>query len=255
MLPFYSECRAYGRLKELNKEYLTARCYGYLFLTAEQEKQLQETFGPLGWKNEETFHERDMNSPLQVLVKEFIPGKVPFEPKHARRMVRYLKHLHRCGILVMDIKEDQYINGILVDLSHARTIPHVTFDPALGFDPYEEGQRAVWSDLGNLDYVFYVWDEEAKNKPKINLRIVPDWQRVASLRNKRESPFANIKDYKFFDPTKFDWRRACGQEGPRRRGRPSPGKPTGVVKRRGKAVKSTQEETSNETRRRKSRRQ
>lgn len=240
--PFYSECRAYGRLKELNKEHLAARCYGYFHLTAAQERQLQKTLGPFEWKDEDTIAERD-NSPLQVLVKDFIPDKVPFEPKHAHHMVRNLKSLHRCGILVMDIKEDAYLNGTLIDLSHARTIPHINFDPALGFDPYKEGQQAVWSDLGNLNAVFYDWDQEPGNMPKINLRVVPDWDRVASLRNKQEHALSNIQNYKFFDPTKFDWRRACRQGALKKRGRP-PIKPTGVLKRQKKAVKSVQEEAS-----------
>lgn len=240
MHPFYSECRAYGRLKELNKEHLAARCYGYLLFNADQEEALQDKLGPFQWKNEEVMADRD-GSPLQVLVKEFIPGKVHFEFKDARRMARNLKALHRIGILVMDIKEDAYLNGILVDFSHARTIPHVKFDPALGFDPYTEGQKSIWADLGNLDEVFEDWNDEPEHSPKINVAVIPKWERLGSLRNKDVDAAGNT-DYKFFDPTKFDWRRACRQGEAKKRGRP-PSKRTGV-KKRGKAVKSAREEIS-----------
>lgn len=245
MHPFYSECRAYGRLKELNKEHLAARCYGYLFLSAEQEKKLDKKLGPFAWKNEEIILKRDPDSPLQVIVKEFIPDKEFFTNKDARRMVRDLKELHRCGIVVMDIKEDAYLGGSLVDFSHSRTVPHLQFDPALGFDPYREGQRAVWEDLGNLSDVFTEWDEEPENVPKINMRrLTPDWWRVSTLRNKDENPFGNIHTYHYHcDPTKFDWRRAAcraleaKETGRKRgRGRPAGKRPAGVRKRRAKAT-------------------
>lgn len=190
---FYSECRAYGRLKEVNKEHLTARCYGYLLLNSEQEKKLDEKLGPFAWKNEEIEAEKDPDSPLQVIVKEFIPAKEFFTAKDVRRMARNLKELHRCGIVVMNIKEDAILGGTLIDLSHSRTVPHIQFDPALGFEPYREGQRAVWEDLGKLSDVLTEWDEEPEIEPKINhRRLTPDWWRVATLRDKDESPWGNI---------------------------------------------------------------
>lgn len=265
MHPFYCECRAYGRLKEVDKESLAARCYGYLFLTKDQERELDAKLGPFSWMEGETDEETDQETDaswsksetdgessakrdpdwlLQVIVKEFIPGTEPFSgtKKDARRMVRDLKALHLSGIVLMDMKEDAYVGGVLVDFSHARTIPHLKFDPSLGFDAYREGQDAVWADLASLSDVFCDWDNEPENKdkPKINWQLTPDWRRREALRSNKTEHFTDqVHTYDYHcDPTKFDWRRAArqaleAQAGTKKRGpgRPPGKKPSGVRKR------------------------
>lgn len=43
--PFHCECRAYGRLKQENREDLAVRAHGYLLLTYEQERIVIEALG------------------------------------------------------------------------------------------------------------------------------------------------------------------------------------------------------------------
>jgi hypothetical protein len=40
-------------------------------------------------------------------------------------MLRNLRQLHKCGIVVRDLKDQQYYEGQLCDFSHAWTIPHI----------------------------------------------------------------------------------------------------------------------------------
>lgn len=227
MHPFYSECRAYGRLKELGKEHLAARCYGYLHLSPNEQKDMEKLLGPCedsesdpgrSTDEEDSIQIKDHfnrpdpdNTPLQVLVKEYIPGTVNFEAKHARKMVRDTKELHRCGIFVMDIKQDAYLDGILVDFSHAYTLPHIKFDPQLGFDPYKQGNYSVWADIGNLGEIFWDYNNEREfqDTPKIKVDPLPDFERLASLRGKDENPF-ETRNYVFLtDPSILDWRKTC----------------------------------------------
>ncbi|KAJ4266250.1 hypothetical protein NW762_004233 [Fusarium torreyae] len=82
------------------------------------------------------------------------------------RMLEDLHELHRSGIVVRDLKSDQYVNGILVDLSHAMTAPH-----PYGPDPSGMGRnwqpRWTWQSLAAWDlYCFQTrvidtWRESA----------------------------------------------------------------------------------------------
>jgi hypothetical protein len=64
--PFHSECRAFGRLKEVDRENLAVRCYEYIFLDQDQEALLSTKFGALDWNRREE-HEK---LPLRALVKD-----------------------------------------------------------------------------------------------------------------------------------------------------------------------------------------
>ncbi|KAM0347404.1 hypothetical protein ACHAPU_004925 [Fusarium lateritium] len=61
------------------------------------------------------------------------------------RLLRNLHELHSSGIVVRDLKSVKYIDGQLVDFSHAWTIPHI-FDPEGGVRP-----RWVFESMAALD--------------------------------------------------------------------------------------------------------
>lgn len=156
---------------------------------------------------------------------------------------------HRCGIMVEDIKEDAYIEGVLIDFSHSKTIRHLAFDPKLGFDPYTVGQECAWADLGNMETMFYYWNKAEENTPKIRVRAIPDFSRLSRLRNKKFDE-ASLENYKFFDPTEFDWRKFGQQRADQ--GRTSElKKPAGVKKKRASRTRrspQTEKSTQGSTR-------
>ena len=43
--PFYTECRAYDRIKDKKAEDVAVHCYGYMIILAEREQELQALTG------------------------------------------------------------------------------------------------------------------------------------------------------------------------------------------------------------------
>jgi len=149
---FNAECRAYGRLKEFGKEQLAVKAHGYLrlFITPEFQEQWELAVatryaGEQFWINKHKNASRvlgiedDPSQPVYAIVKDYIPdhrdtGGDPTREremkqrqiKHIPQMLRNLHWLHRCGIVVRDLKEQQYYEGQIVDFSHAWTVPHIT---------------------------------------------------------------------------------------------------------------------------------
>ncbi|KAM5348994.1 hypothetical protein ACJ41O_008817 [Fusarium nematophilum] len=138
---FYCECRAYGRLKELGREDLAVRAYGYMrvYLTDKVEQQFKEVIQKSPWPGTQSMaqllNHDNPDEPVMAIVKDWLSGeegtddektqKAAQASKHFPRMLRNLRDLHKCGIVVRDIQAQQYIDGILVDFSFAWTIPHV----------------------------------------------------------------------------------------------------------------------------------
>ena len=139
---FSRECRAYGRLQEAGREHLAVKCHGYFLLKKEYEIILEQKFGlgpgTWGWcfDNDGGPYEEDLASrrdcaeadgnwrPIRVIVKEFIDGDEGIEPAYVKKMAQNLLDLHALGVIQNDIKEDAYIDGVLVDFSEAYTTPH-----------------------------------------------------------------------------------------------------------------------------------
>ncbi|KAF9762349.1 hypothetical protein IL306_003447 [Fusarium sp. DS 682] len=161
---FNNECRAYGRLKELGREDLAIKAHGYLRVPLHQiEERLQAM---LQNNEEEAWTLKDLmeleevgtpdaNVPFMAIVKDWIldhrtsVGGMTREAeqrqiKHLPRMLRNLRQLHKCGIVVRDLKDQQYYDGQLGDLSFAWTIPHV-FGPEGGIRPrWAFASMAAW---------------------------------------------------------------------------------------------------------------
>jgi hypothetical protein len=123
--PFHCECRAYGRLKEEGREDLAVRCDGYVFLSSEQEDALAQR-GFTDWGRRDAAKGR----PIRGIVKEYIPnaGTGPFTYEMLPRMRRDIQDLNRLGIVVWDVRTDNYRAGQLVDFSQAHTAPHMELD-------------------------------------------------------------------------------------------------------------------------------
>ncbi|KAI1079069.1 kinetochore Sim4 complex subunit FTA2-domain-containing protein [Whalleya microplaca] len=123
---FNAECRAYGRLHETRNEHLSVKCYGYITLTSDHEKQLEKKGGIV--EVIERWADEYKELPLRAIVKEFVPeGRRHYphlDPKTVSKMIRDLDSLHRLGIFVNDIKQDNYVRDVNIDFGRSMTVPH-----------------------------------------------------------------------------------------------------------------------------------
>lgn len=156
--PFHCECRGYGRLKEVGREDLAVRAYGYMSLPLTKDilKSMHHAMeGHRAWEDRDfkdgrvwTMDPRDiLGDPkgpndgswyVMGILKDWfgredIGKQKPYEeglewlrqPRLFRRMLADLKPLHRYSVVHCDVKSDQWVDGVLVDLSTAMTIPHM----------------------------------------------------------------------------------------------------------------------------------
>jgi hypothetical protein len=139
-------CRAYGRLKEVDRKELVLRCHGHLMIGAAIESMNAEHFGIQEWDRGALD-----NGPIRAIVKDLLPRQDPFQPHMIRTMTRQLKELNSLGILVWDVKEDAYLGGTLVDFSQARSQPHVYLDWSAGFWSKEDVLKEGLTDYARFD--------------------------------------------------------------------------------------------------------
>ncbi len=80
--------------------------------------------------------------PVRAIVKDLVDGEVKyFEPRHIGDMAEDLETLHRLGVLVRDIKANNYLGGKLIDLSRPWTAPHPALDHILEGDLRRQRRR------------------------------------------------------------------------------------------------------------------
>ncbi|KAF5532628.1 hypothetical protein FMEXI_12284 [Fusarium mexicanum] len=152
--PFENECRAFGRLKDVGREDLAVKVHGYVALNctdiiveklqAARSKMLSpyaklewflviENGISMGiikdWVDEVEYDDENTYDLYQDVV----------EVSHFSRMLEGLHDLHKHGIVVNDLSSRQYVNGTLVDLSSASTVPH-PFGPDPDPDPLGLGK-------------------------------------------------------------------------------------------------------------------
>ncbi|KAJ4247131.1 hypothetical protein NW762_013269 [Fusarium torreyae] len=244
---FYNECRAYGRLKELSREHLAIKAHGYL--RVHLNDQIREQFTAAMQKDtpgcpdvtlDVMMHE-DLDVPVMAIVKDWVPDHrlywydPEYSPENSRkveqrqinhlpRMLRNLRQLHKCGIVVRDLKEVQYYEGQLGDLSHAWTIPHI-FGPESGLRPrWNFASMAAW-DLKCFQQMLDDYDDIAREaEPPLKTHNLVAWrndQAYGRLRPRPEmhGPFLpmlayddprvwDLKDFPPYDPAEFNWKAA-----------------------------------------------
>lgn len=150
---FFNECRAFGRLKELGREELAVKAYGYLKLdlfgkfedklltlikTSERAAMSHACHGLL--------HAIFVcptylgKEPRLCILKDWIEGPSHSMTSHDEyqeenaellpRMLSDLRELHECGVVVYDMDRDQYVNGTIVDFGCAATVTHIDWPNA-----------------------------------------------------------------------------------------------------------------------------
>ncbi|KFH43037.1 hypothetical protein ACRE_062450 [Hapsidospora chrysogenum ATCC 11550] len=170
--PFNCECRAYGRLKEVGREDLAIECHGYICLSPEQGAELADR-GYDDWCR----RDRHVRKPIMGIVKELLDPRRPhFTPKHYDRMRKDVTDRNALGIVVLDIRAENYIDGRLVDLSKAYVSPH----PALDWDstivPRDMVQEFCTRDQLCFDEMMTDWNEA---RPRSCSGAFYDWKQGA----------------------------------------------------------------------------
>ncbi len=121
--PFNCECRAYGRLKEANREDLAVKAHGYLVLTPQQEDEVarrvtgctpppraSETSNLNSGSNFWARDEQHRRLPVRAIVKA-LAGPTPPDPAQSRDMWTDLQALHSLGIFVQDTHGGNSLEG------------------------------------------------------------------------------------------------------------------------------------------------
>ncbi|KAH7216471.1 hypothetical protein BKA60DRAFT_542091 [Fusarium oxysporum] len=201
---FYNECRAYGRLKELGREHLAGKVHGYLRLYLHQiDEQVQDAI-----KN--TIPEAKWPT---IQVMEMMDDEVDLP---------IMAILHKCGIVVRDLKSQQYYEGQLCDLSHAWAIPHV-FGPEGGIRPsWAFASMAAWDLKCFHDMIEEANESALRAEPPLkpsNSVAKRNDERYESLRPRlgMQRPFLpmlnydeggtwDLNYYPSYDPALFKWK-------------------------------------------------
>ena len=178
MDPFYNECRAYGRLEEANLNGKVAvRCHGYMTFPAEYEEELERRLDVSDWGRPGDEYDKDVSErqPLRAIVKDLVRKDVPLTGRVADKILRDMKTMRNCGIYVGEVEPRNYMAGLLVDLSVAKTEPNYLFDLRPGF----QTELVKMSDL-------YAWEDmRTENGLNTRLRAVRDDEYCTRLRSRR----------------------------------------------------------------------
>ena len=178
MDPFYNECRAYGRLEEANLNGKVAvRCHGYMTFPAEYEEELERRLDVSDWGRPGDEYDKDVSErqPLRAIVKDLVRKDVPLTGRVADKILRDMKKMRKCGIYVGEVEPRNYMAGLLVDLSVAKTEPNYLFDLRPGF----QTELVKMSDL-------YAWEDmRTENGLNTRLRAVRDDEYCTRLRSRR----------------------------------------------------------------------
>ncbi|KAK3303416.1 kinetochore Sim4 complex subunit FTA2-domain-containing protein [Chaetomium strumarium] len=141
--PFNCECRAYGRLKQEEREDRAIKAYGYLLITPEQEAEVtrriegdpeifDELHGShqvLNGDNTWRRYEQYRGHPIRAIVKQLVSDDAePFGVADIPHLWSDLEELHKPGILVRDVHIGKYLGGKLIDFSRSWAMYHPCLD-------------------------------------------------------------------------------------------------------------------------------
>lgn len=178
MDPFYNECRAYGRLEEANLNGKVAiRCHGYMTFPAEDEEELVRRFNVRDWNRPSDEYNKivSQRQPLRAIIKDLVRKDIPMTAKVADKILRDMKRMRRYGIYVGEVYPRNYMAGLLVDMSVAKTEPYYLFNLRPGF----QTELIKMSDL-------YAWEDmRTENELDTTLRAVRDEEYCGHLRPPR----------------------------------------------------------------------
>ncbi|CAJ2510791.1 Uu.00g064160.m01.CDS01 [Anthostomella pinea] len=203
---FFSECRAYGRLKEAGNEALAVQCHGYILFTGSADDPPSSGEDPLRLRDP-----RDPR-PMRAVVKDLIDSSVPnFTRKMVPGMMKDLEGMHRIGIYTGgDLREDAYLNGKLVDFSRAQTVP----DERMGGSKMLTDRDDAAMNFTVFDCIIDRWNEEHPPREQIRHRFLPNLEIIWRLRGRKRAVRRRRLDpwgLKRFNPVDYDWEGALAR--------------------------------------------
>ncbi|KAG8667652.1 hypothetical protein FPOAC2_12829 [Fusarium poae] len=163
--PFEKECRAFGRLQEVGCEHLAVKVHGYVRVTSDY---IKDKLRPEQRSRFQKLTVRNSTPQMMGIVKDWIEMAEYdnedlrsrydrlYQIFHIPQMIEDLHGLHRNGIVVRDLRSDQYVNGVLVDLSCSATVPH-PYGPTTSGEPSMWQPRWTFSSLAAWDLFSFQW--------------------------------------------------------------------------------------------------
>lgn len=178
--PFYAECRAYGRINEmqikrnLNQE-IAIKCHGYLILKERDKKLLQERGVDL-----RIIHlDRTLpgeSGEVRAIVKDLAPPDSGVNPRNMNQILRDIRRLKECKIYNRDIRAENFKRGKLVDFGSAVTEPHCILS---AFDKIAKEEA---SDTRSEDLVMFE-DMIVEEEIETDVRALPNPEYCQKLRS------------------------------------------------------------------------
>ena len=119
---------------------------------------------------------------MRATIKDLVRKDIPLTGKVADKILRDMKRMRKCGVYVGEVYPRNYMAGLLVDMSVAKTEPYYLFKLRPGF----QTELHKMSDL-------YAWEDmRAENELKTTLRAVRDEEYCARLRTHRNADTKSI---------------------------------------------------------------
>jgi hypothetical protein len=198
MMPFHCECRTYGRLKEVGREDLVPKAYGYVTLTEEEEESAGCSQAYPDWD-----YRPVGKPPVLGIVKELVEEEEGFTFKMLSRMRRDIVELNRLGIVAMDLKTDNYRAGRIIDFSQAIVQPH----PWLDWERLspEKVKRRAMRDRIRFDYMIQQWNEQHPTQQFWRC-FTSHASRWETRRTEREGTEPWLEPAAKFDAALYDWK-------------------------------------------------
>ncbi|KAK7431589.1 hypothetical protein QQZ08_001807 [Neonectria magnoliae] len=133
--PFYSECRAYGRIhqgikkRELKPD-VVIPCHGFFFLREKDKRILDSRNINLELDKVDHNYQRSTVGGYRVraIVKDLASAGSGVNGQSLRRILEDIVKLNSLRIYNMDIRLDNYRDGKLVDFGASWTEPHILLD-------------------------------------------------------------------------------------------------------------------------------
>lgn len=219
--PFYAECRAFGRLQETGHESLAVKCHGYVLLDEKHEELLM----PMIDKPSRMFGDRPFYSnignppaPIRCIIKD-LGGQSRLTRQLAQRVFEDIKALHQLGIVSMDMKLEQLIDGKIADFSVAKTLPHFVtcaeLNPKLPVEWSHMAESALFlrcrNDFVFLDEMIHYWNSYAeKDSLKVTFRVPgcsrDSYSKHSLRRNPKQITPGKQRVYTLVDPRRRVWK-------------------------------------------------
>lgn len=183
-----------------------AKCYGYILLTPDQEDFIRSRGVPIIKQAHGI-----PNSSIKALVKEFIDSEIPFTPRMVPRMIGDLHAINKVGIQIFDVREENYLDGRLLEFGSSKTVPHPRLYEELVDDIIKCGvglENLPKADEDDFDQMIDDYNEVTTGR-RIWNRIGPNWDLKENvLRQTRLDVYQHEIYHPKYRPELYDWEKA-----------------------------------------------